>query len=162
MDFSILYAIQTLRGPVMDALILGLTNIMGSYGQIWLVVGVALCLFPKTRRCGVAVLLSYGLVFLVGQYGLKVLIARPRPCHLDQSVDILTSGGPARSTEVFVYLIYRYAMVDFRMDRASTAAVMFFLILLTITVLTMKISDRSVTYESRRQPKHKRHTDTFL
>ena len=78
MDFSILYAIQTLRGPVMDALILGLTNIMGSYGQIWLVVGVALCLFPKTRRCGVAVLLSYGLVFLVGQYGLKDLIARPR------------------------------------------------------------------------------------
>ena len=49
---------------------------------------------------------------------------------------------------MFVYLIYRYAMVDFRMDRASTAAVMFFLILLTITVLTMKISDRSVTYDS--------------
>ena len=65
-----------------------------------------------------------------------------------QSVDILTSGGPARSTEVFVYLIYRYAMVDFRMDRASTAAVMFFLILLTITILTMKLSDRSVTYDS--------------
>lgn len=42
MDFSILYAIQTLRGPVMDALILGLTNIMSSYGQIWLVLGVAL------------------------------------------------------------------------------------------------------------------------
>ena len=89
MDFSILYAIQTLRGPVMDALILGLTNIMGSYGQIWLVVGAALCLFPKTRRCGVAVLLSYGLVFLVGQYGLKDLIARPRPCHLDQTVELL-------------------------------------------------------------------------
>ena len=65
-----------------------------------------------------------------------------------QSVDILTSGGPARSTEVFVYLIYRYAMVDFRMDRAATAAVMFFLILLVITVLTMKVSDRSVTYDS--------------
>lgn len=65
-----------------------------------------------------------------------------------QSVDILTSGGPARSTEVFVYLIYRYAMVDFRMDRAATAAVMFFIILLVITVLTMKVSDRSVTYDS--------------
>ena len=51
-------------------------------------------------------------------------------------------------TEVFVYLIYRYAMVDFRMDRAATAAVMFFLILLVITVLTMKVSDRSVTYDS--------------
>ncbi|MBE7003580.1 MAG: sugar ABC transporter permease [Ruminococcaceae bacterium] len=65
-----------------------------------------------------------------------------------QSVDILTSGGPARSTEVFVYLIYRYAMVDFRMDRAATSAVMFFLILLAVTVATMKFSNRTVTYDS--------------
>ena len=65
-----------------------------------------------------------------------------------QSVDVLTSGGPARSTEVFVYLIYRYAMVDFRMDRAATAAVMFFIILLVVTMATMKVSDKSVTYDS--------------
>ena len=65
-----------------------------------------------------------------------------------QSVDILTSGGPARSTEVFVYLIYRYAMVDFRMDRAATSAVMFFIILLTITAATMKVSDSNVNYDS--------------
>ena len=65
-----------------------------------------------------------------------------------QSVDILTSGGPARSTEVFVYLIYRYAMVDFRMDRAATSAVMFFIILLAITAVTMKISDKNVNYDS--------------
>lgn len=65
-----------------------------------------------------------------------------------QSVDILTEGGPARSTEVFVYLIYRYAMVDFRMDRAATSAVMFFLILLVVTVATMKYSNNSVSYDS--------------
>ena len=65
-----------------------------------------------------------------------------------QSVDILTSGGPARSTEVFVYLIYRYAMVDFRMDRAATSAVMFFVILLTMTAATMKVSDNNVNYDS--------------
>ncbi len=65
-----------------------------------------------------------------------------------QSVDVLTSGGPNRSTEVFVYLIYRYAMVDFRMDRAATSAVMFFIILLVVTALTMKVSDGSVTYDS--------------
>lgn len=65
-----------------------------------------------------------------------------------QSVDILTSGGPSRSTEVFVYLIYRYAMVDFRMDRAATSAVMFFIILLTITAATMKVSDSNVNYDS--------------
>lgn len=65
-----------------------------------------------------------------------------------QSVDILTQGGPYRSTEVFVYNIYRYAMVDFRMDRASTVAIFFFILLLIITVATMKISNGSVTYDS--------------
>lgn len=65
-----------------------------------------------------------------------------------QSVDILTSGGPARSTEVFVYLIYRYSMVDFRMDRAATSAVMFFIILLSITIATMKFSNNNVNYDS--------------
>jgi multiple sugar transport system permease protein/sn-glycerol 3-phosphate transport system permease protein len=65
-----------------------------------------------------------------------------------QSVDIMTSGGPSRSTEVFVYMIYNYAMVDFRMDRAATSAVMFFVILLAVTVATMKFSNNSVTYDS--------------
>ncbi len=65
-----------------------------------------------------------------------------------QSVDILTSGGPSRSTEVFVYLIYRYSMVDFRMDRAATSAVMFFIILLVVTVSTMKVSNNNVNYDS--------------
>lgn len=65
-----------------------------------------------------------------------------------QSVDILTQGGPYRSTEVFVYNIYRYAMEDFRMDRASTVAVFFFLLLLIITAATMKIGNKKVTYDS--------------
>ncbi len=65
-----------------------------------------------------------------------------------QSVDVLTSGGPSRSTEVFVYLIYRYAMEDFRMDRAATCAVMFFVILLIITISTMKVSNNTVNYDA--------------
>ena len=65
-----------------------------------------------------------------------------------QSVDILTQGGPYRSTEVFVYNIYKYAMVDFRMDRASVVAIFFFLLLLIVTIATMKISSGSVTYDS--------------
>ncbi len=65
-----------------------------------------------------------------------------------QSVDILTQGGPYRSTEVFVYNIYRYAMVDFRMDRAATVAIFFFVLLLLVTVATMKISNGRITYDS--------------
>ena len=36
-------------------------------------------------------LLSYGLVFVVGQYVLKDLIARARPCHIDETVQLLVS-----------------------------------------------------------------------
>jgi len=64
-----------------------------------------------------------------------------------QSVDVMTSGGPYRSTEVIVFMIYKYAMEDFRMDRASTVAVFFFIILLVITAATMKFSNRSVNYD---------------
>lgn len=65
-----------------------------------------------------------------------------------QSVDILTSGGPYRATEVFVYTIYKYAMEDFRMDRASVVAIAFFVMLLAITASTFKISNNSVHYDS--------------
>ncbi|MGN0168193.1 MAG: carbohydrate ABC transporter permease [Acetatifactor sp.] len=65
-----------------------------------------------------------------------------------QSVDILTSGGPYRSTEVFVYKIYLYAMEDFRMDRASVIALVFFVLLLIVTASTFKISNKSVHYDS--------------
>lgn len=64
-----------------------------------------------------------------------------------QSVDVMTSGGPYRSTEVIVFMIYKYAMEDFRMDRASTVAVFFFIVLLIITAATMRISNRSVNYD---------------
>ena len=65
-----------------------------------------------------------------------------------QSVDILTSGGPYRATEVFVYTIYKYAMEDFRMDRASVVAIAFFVLLLVVTASTFKISNSSVHYDS--------------
>jgi len=65
-----------------------------------------------------------------------------------QSIDILTQGGPYRSTEVLVYQIYYYAMVDFRMDRAAVTAVAFFIMLLIFTAITMRVSRGSVHYES--------------
>lgn len=89
MDMQILYAIQAMRAPWLDQLILGLTKVMGSYGQIWVIVGIVLLLFRKTRKCGIAVIVSYVLVFLVGHVVLKDLIARPRPCHVDETVALL-------------------------------------------------------------------------
>lgn len=61
-----------------------------------------------------------------------------------QSIDIMTEGGPFRTTEAFIYLIYRYAMVDFRIGRASAAAILFFIILAVITYFTYKLSKKII------------------
>ena len=89
LEFGILYAIQNIHTDFLDKFILVVTNITGSYGQLWAVLAVLLLLFKKTRKMGFTILISYGLVFLVGQYVLKDLIARPRPCHIDETVELL-------------------------------------------------------------------------
>ncbi len=116
MDFQILYEIQNTHADWLNAVIHAMTTIMGGYGQIWLVVAIALLIPKKTRWCGLAILISYALVFVVGQFGLKDLIARARPCQLDQTVTMLvkcpssyscpsthTAWAFAAATSIFCY-----------------------------------------------------------
>jgi ABC-type sugar transport system permease subunit len=65
-----------------------------------------------------------------------------------QSIDVMTGGGPYQSTNVMVYWIYNLGFVDFRVDHASAVSSVFFIILLVLTSLTMKFSNRSVHYDS--------------
>ena len=88
-DWDILYGIQNLHGDFLNNFFLTLTTIAGDYGHLWLILGAVLLIFKKTRKCGFAVLLGYALVYGIGQFVLKDLIARPRPCHIDQSVALL-------------------------------------------------------------------------
>ena len=89
MDFNILYAIQEIHSSFLDSIILAITKVMGNYGQIWLLVSLALLIPKKTRKAGICIISSYILIFLIGQYGMKDLIARPRPCHIDETVPLL-------------------------------------------------------------------------
>lgn len=65
-----------------------------------------------------------------------------------QSVDVLTEGGPYLATNVMVYWIYELSFKDFRMDRAAAVGSVFFVILMVITILTMKWSNRRVNYDA--------------
>ena len=91
LEFAILYAIQNIHTNFLDRVILTVMNITGSYGQLWIILAVLLLFFKKTRKAGFTILISYAMVFVVGQYGLKDLIARPRPCHMDETVALLVS-----------------------------------------------------------------------
>ncbi len=65
-----------------------------------------------------------------------------------QSIDVMTAGGPYKSTNVMVYWIYELAFVEFRVDRAAAVSVIFFIILLVSTMATMKLSNKNVHYDS--------------
>ena len=95
MEFSFLYAIP--RTAVLDSFFLAVTKIAGSYGQLWVIVAAMLLIFKKTRKAGVAVLLAYAAVFLIGQYGLKNLFSRLRPCQIDLDFALLVDRPSSSS-----------------------------------------------------------------
>ena len=54
-------------------------------------------------------------------------------------VRIMTQGGPARATQLFVYAIYEQIFLDLRVGRASALTVVFFLLLLALTGLQLRV-----------------------
>ncbi len=77
-DFKILDAIQQIRFPILDKLMVFITH-LGDEGYLWIAIAVVMLFFKKTRKCGImlAMVLIAGLI--VGNLGLKNLIARERP-----------------------------------------------------------------------------------
>ncbi|MGD0676973.1 MAG: sugar ABC transporter permease [Polyangiaceae bacterium] len=53
------------------------------------------------------------------------------------AVRIVTQGGPARATELFVYAIYEEIFLDLRVGRASALTVVFFGLLLSVSALQL-------------------------
>lgn len=53
-------------------------------------------------------------------------------------VRIITQGGPARSTELFVYAIYEQIFLDLSVGRASALTTVFFFLLLAVAALQLR------------------------
>ena len=92
LDQSILYWIHdNLSCGLLDALMPKLT-MLGSGGTIWLLAAGGLLCTKKYRRQGAILLAGLAVGVLVGNVCLKNLIARPRPCWLDDSVRLLIAS----------------------------------------------------------------------
>ncbi|MCI7107757.1 MAG: phosphatase PAP2 family protein [Agathobacter sp.] len=87
-EFDFLYALQKMHGPVWDSIMVFLSA-LGNAGFFWIGVGVLLCIFTKYRKCGIQMLVSMAIAFVIGNLILKNLIARERPCWLDSQVPLL-------------------------------------------------------------------------
>jgi sn-glycerol 3-phosphate transport system permease protein len=57
-------------------------------------------------------------------------------------VRIITQGGPARATELFVYAIYEQIFLDLSVGRASALTVVFFALLLLVATLQLRVWSR--------------------
>jgi len=61
-------------------------------------------------------------------------------------INILTHGGPAESTTVVVYSIYREAFFNFNFGFASAEAIVLFAIILTLTLFQFWVLEKRVFY----------------
>lgn len=78
-DFAILEFIQnTFRCEFLDNIMAALSY-MGEAGVIWILAGIVMLFFKKTRLMGAMVLTAMAVGYLVGEIGLKNLVCRPRP-----------------------------------------------------------------------------------
>jgi multiple sugar transport system permease protein len=60
---------------------------------------------------------------------------------------VMTQGGPHYATLFYVYYLYQNAFVNFNMGYASAMAWLLFIIIIILTYIIMKTSDRFVYYE---------------
>ncbi|WP_052487229.1 carbohydrate ABC transporter permease [Gordoniibacillus kamchatkensis] len=62
-------------------------------------------------------------------------------------IHILTKGGPAGSTEVFVYSIYKEAFMNYQFGTGSAMALVLFAIILILTVIQFTVLEKKVHYQ---------------
>lgn len=87
-DQAVLFWIQSLHTEWLDGIMVFVTSI-GNYGMIWLIMGMALLLFPRYRRYGILLMVGIAIGYLLGDLVLKQLVARPRPFVMWPTIELL-------------------------------------------------------------------------
>lgn len=75
-----------------------------------------------------------------------LVIMAIRSFQVFDTVAVLTSGGPAKSTEVLLYTMYTESFHYFRTGYGSAVTVVFLVFVLTLTLLQVRFLDRRVHY----------------
>ena len=87
MELQILHAIQGIHQEWLTEILRFFTT-MGESGLVWIVIAIVLTCIPKTRKCGLTMMIAMAVTYLVGNLFLKNVIARPRPCAVDTGVTL--------------------------------------------------------------------------
>ena len=87
-EFEILDFLQSIHSPVLNSL-MSFVTFLGEAGWFWILLGLLLFLMKKYRASGAAVLIALVFDFVLANRILKPLVARPRPCWINDSVEML-------------------------------------------------------------------------
>jgi len=87
-DFLLGIIQDNLHNIVLD-IVMPFLSTLGNLGFIWIVTAVVLICLKKYRAVGITLLVALLLCLLIGNLGLKPLIARPRPCWVNPEVFLL-------------------------------------------------------------------------
>lgn len=90
-EFTFLDALQELHTPVLDFFFKTITH-LGDAGLFWIVSGILLLCFKRTRICGICVLTGLAVGALITNITLKPLIARERPFWVNDTVQLLVTA----------------------------------------------------------------------
>lgn len=97
-DFSILDFIQeNIRNAFLDP-VMAVLGYLGEAGAVWIILGIVLLFFRKTRPAGVCMLAAMALGYLIGDIGIKHLVARPRPFLVNTDVDLYINAPTSHSS----------------------------------------------------------------
>ena len=85
---GVLYALESIRTPVLDKIMVGVTK-LGDVGIIWIILTAILLIIPKTRRTGGVMLVALVVQTVLCNVILKNLFARTRPYDVNTTVQLL-------------------------------------------------------------------------
>jgi len=89
-ETMILDQIQTIHRPVLDAVMVYITR-LGDHGTIWILTAFVFLCTKKYRKGGMVICLALIFSFILGNLIIKNLVARPRPCWVNDTVQLLIS-----------------------------------------------------------------------
>ena len=87
-EFEILDFLQSIHSPVLNSL-MSFVTFLGEAGWFWILLGLLLFLMKKYRASGASVLIALVFDFVLANRILKPLVARPRPCWINETVEML-------------------------------------------------------------------------
>lgn len=88
-EFSVLDFIQNNLRSGFGDVAMPLVTRLGDGGTIWIILALALLIYPKTRKTGAALAAALALEVLCSNLILKPFVARLRPCDINPAVQLL-------------------------------------------------------------------------